>query len=123
LDVPDDVRKAIAAHGLWKARLQDAVQAGRSDYRASEVALPHRCDFGRWLEAQPPSERGEAWVRIGELHAAFHLAAAAVLSRLEAGERAGAEQLLAHGEPYAMASSRLTMAMVGWSKQTRRRGT
>jgi hypothetical protein len=119
VNVPDEVRRAIAAHGLWKARLKDAVQAGRSDYRASEVALPDRCDFGRWLAAQPPTARGEAWVRIEELHAAFHQAAAAVLARLEAGDHAGAEQMLAHGEHYAMASSRLTMAMLAWSRDQR----
>ena len=119
MDVPDDVRKAIAAHGLWKARLQDAVQAGRSDYRASEVALADRCDFGRWLEAQPPATRGEAWARIAALHAEFHVAAAAVLYRLEAGDPVGAARMMAHGEPYSMASSRLTMAMLAWARDTR----
>lgn len=75
-----EINKAIAAHGVWKVRLHEAITSGASDYRPESVALDTACDFGKWFYAIPVAERpAEFWGKVQELHARFHTEAGRIL--------------------------------------------
>ena len=48
--LPDQfATKIIAAHGLWKYRLHEAITSGHSSFDPAVVELDNRCPFGQWL--------------------------------------------------------------------------
>ena len=45
----DEITKAIGAHGIWKMRLRTAIDSGKADANAADVAKDNACAFGQWL--------------------------------------------------------------------------
>ena len=75
-----EINKAIAAHGVWKVRLHEAISTGKSDYQPGIVALDTACEFGKWFYAIPTADRpAEFWPKIQQLHARFHEEAGRIL--------------------------------------------
>src|SRR4030067_3690693 len=57
----DEITKAIGAHGVWKMRLRTAIDSGKADANAADVAKDSVCAFGQWLYgAVPPAARPSA---------------------------------------------------------------
>jgi hypothetical protein len=108
---------AIAGHAKWKFRLRQAIDTGQSEWTPDGIRPDNRCEFGQWLLALPlPERQGEHGRKIRELHAAFHREAAEVLEHALAGRKEQAGALMAAGGPFAVASSKLTIAMTAWKK-------
>jgi methyl-accepting chemotaxis protein len=111
----DQISKAIGAHGMWKARLLQAVSTGKVETPPEVVEKDDQCDFGKWLAsiATDPAQRtGANFVEVRALHAKFHGCAAKVLRVAVKGDRATATKLM-DGE-YADVSTALTSAMMRW---------
>jgi hypothetical protein len=106
---------AIIAHDGWKARLLAAVEAGSSDINPDEVRADDRCAFGAWLSSVGPDMKASLhYDRVGDLHARFHQAAAAVLILALAAEGARALTSLQFGSEYVSASVLLVDEMELW---------
>ena len=113
----DQIQKAIAAHGMWKRRLIDAIDAGSSDVSVAQTEPDNVCPFGKWLYALPASERNsEYFKKVQPLHAAFHKEAAKVLSLALSGKKAEAQKCMASSGQYLAVSAKLTSAMMDWQK-------
>jgi methyl-accepting chemotaxis protein len=109
------ITKAIGAHGMWKNRLNDAMDTGKSEFTPERVAPDNLCDFGKWLYSLPAGDRGsEHGAKVQRLHAAFHKEAAAVLRLCLAGQKQNAQKSMAAGGAYAQTSADLTYAMTDW---------
>jgi methyl-accepting chemotaxis protein len=111
----DEITKAIGAHGMWKMRLRAAIDTGKADARAADVAKDNVCAFGQWLYGPTlsPAARASAdYTAVRKLHADFHKCASKVIECVGAGNQANANTLMA-GE-YAKVSSDLTSAMMKW---------
>ena len=77
----NEIKNAIAAHAMWKIRLQDAIASGASDVDHARASDCHACEFGRWFATVSPLERNSPHGRtVAEMHAKFHAEAARVLS-------------------------------------------
>jgi len=75
------------------------------------------CPFGKWLQALPASDRNsEHFKKVQPLHTAFHKEAAKVLKLALKGNKKEADQCMASGGSYLVASSKLTEAMMDWRK-------
>jgi methyl-accepting chemotaxis protein len=75
-----EINKAIAAHGMWKVRLHDAIEKGTSDYQPKVVALDNACEFGKWFYSIPAADRpADFWPKVQLLHARFHQEAGRIL--------------------------------------------
>lgn len=107
------VVKAIAAHGQWKVRLQQAIDTGQSEWSVEQVTVDDQCVLGKWIY-------GDAMVRfpgdplvqeIRELHRQFHQEAAKVLGLALVGRKTEAEQAMAQGGSYARLSGSLVRAL------------
>lgn len=117
MSIVEQIDKAVAAHGMWKARLRQAIDAGKSDFTAAGVSVDNQCEFGKWLYSLPAADRqGAEWQKVRDLHAKFHREAARVLGLAVGGKKADAESGLATGSQFAKISLELTGAMIEWKK-------
>lgn len=107
------IREAIGAHGLWKARLVRAIASGGQDLDPDLLATDNQCAFGRWLYALPAAEReSPTWVCVRELHRTFHLEGALALRQALDGHTNVAQEMVAKGGSCAQASLELIQAML-----------
>ncbi|MBI5462627.1 MAG: CZB domain-containing protein [Gammaproteobacteria bacterium] len=112
MSVSDELRQAIAAHGLWKQKFRDFM-AGTLDLDASVVQQNNQCQFGKWLESQGHKRLNNLdFSEIDQLHTEFHKVAAEVIRKKKAGQTQVAEQSLAAGGVFAAASAKLTSRLM-----------
>jgi len=111
----DEINKAIGVHGMWKQRLREAIDTGRSDFTVERVRPENLCDFGKWLHALPPTDKvSPQWKTVQDLHAKFHLEASRILGLAISGKTQDAEKALAPNSPFGDASGKLTISMMTW---------
>jgi len=111
--VKEKIKKAIAAHGAWKDRLNTAIATGKLEMPIPNVKADNLCEFGKWLYGDAAAlTSSDRYGKVKELHAHFHRAAGAVAELAVAGRKAEAEAALA-GE-YTAVSTKLTGEMTDW---------
>jgi len=112
----EQVQAAIGAHGMWKARLRQAMDSGSSEFKVDVVRLDDRCDFGRWLYGEARQGHGSdpQFEVVRKLHAEFHAEAAKVLGHAVAGNKGQAKASMAMGGPFSRVSSSLIGALTSW---------
>jgi len=117
MSIKDEIHKGIGAHGMWKHRITDAINTGKSEWSPPLVRQDNQCEFGKWLHACQAGDKTPVhYDKVKELHAQFHKAAADVLQLALAGKKAEAEAAIALKSEYKMASSALTSQMMAWKK-------
>jgi len=119
--VKEQITKAIAAHGLWKGRLRQAVQTRSSELNVESVSRDNNCEFGKWLQANPAfaAQWPQHYRNACRLHTEFHREVGRVLQMALSGNRQEAEKQLAPGTPYSQLSSSLTNEMMAWAGELR----
>jgi chemoreceptor zinc-binding protein len=111
----EEINKAIGAHGMWKQRLREAIDTGKSDFTVERVRPDNLCDFGKWLYSLPTTDQTSAhWRTVRELHGKFHIEAAHVLGLAVGGLKQEAEKKLDNASQFTKISSELTGAMMKW---------
>ena len=118
MDLSEQVKTAIGAHGLWKSRLRAAIDTGKSNATVADVRNDHICDFGKWLyglDAQ--SSKSQECGTSKELHAKFHAAAATVLSLALEGKKQQALAAIGPESEFSKVSAKLTQALMAWSSK------
>jgi methyl-accepting chemotaxis protein len=113
----EEIDKAIGAHGLWKARIKDAIKSGKSDFKPEVVQQNNQCDFGKWFYAlEPAIRRQPVAVEVEALHTEFHKLASGLIKSATTGQKAAAEKGAAEGSPFFDTSMKLVTKMVAWKK-------
>jgi hypothetical protein len=108
----------VAGHAQWKARLNDAIEKGQSDFQVATVKRDSACAFGQWFYALPAAVRdSEDGKKVRALHAEFHELAAVVLDLALKGEKQQALKMMEFGGRYTMASGTLVMALNTWASK------
>ncbi len=117
-NILEQIDKAVGAHGLWKAKLRQSI-AGTLSLNPAEVGVDNRCEFGKWLYSMAGSSMASDpnYKEVLDLHKAFHKAAAEVVSKVHAGDKAGAEGSVGLQGEYTAAASRLTAKMMEWKRK------
>lgn len=115
----EQIRAALGAHGMWKARLRSAIDSGQSDLSVAGTRVDDRCDFGKWLygDGRKGFASPQDWETIRGLHADFHVQAARVLELALSGHRAEAEKAMGIGGSFSRASSALVTALTRLESQ------
>ncbi len=115
----DQIKKAIGAHGLWKGRLKDAIETGKSEFTVAGVTADNNCEFGKWLQSLGEAGAGSKshYDNVRRLHAAFHKEVGKVLGQALAGKRDEAGLALGPGTPYSNYSGELIREMMDWAKK------
>ncbi len=114
---PATLDHAIATHAKWKFRLREAIRTGKSEWTVEKVRPDDQCEFGKWLNSLPLSDRMmKEWREVKALHTQFHLAAAGVLESALAGRGTEATAAMAPGGTFADVSTRLVKIISDWKK-------
>lgn len=110
----DQIMAAIGAHGLWKGRLANAIEAGQCEFDVKKVECDDHCEFGKWLHGtiDAGSKQMPDYARVKAQHALFHKEAAKVLRMALAGQKSEATKAL-NGE-YAKVSGDLVQLLREW---------
>jgi len=115
---PASLDHAIAAHAKWKFRLREAVRTGQSEWTVEKVRPDDQCEFGKWLNSLPLTDRMmKEWRDVKALHAQFHVAASVVLHSALAGHKSEADTAMAPGGPFAEVSTKLVRIITEWKKK------
>lgn len=115
-DLAFQINLAVAAHGMWKARLLKAIETGASDFAADKVEKDDLCDFGKWLYGADTRslQHTPSYAKVRDLHAAFHREAAKVLAMALSGRRKDAEKAMQGA--YQQGSIDLVRALQAWKQ-------
>ena len=114
-----DFDAAIAAHVIWKDRLTCYLQSSDRTLDPIEVAKDCKCDLGRWIYGKGMVLA--PWPEYRDLkthHARFHLAAASVVARANAGHAMTIETALDADSHYARASASVIAAILAMKHKT-----
>lgn len=115
MSTKDAIVKGIAAHGLWKQRLIDAIKTGQSEWTPDIVCQDNQCEFGKWLYSCSGDEKNSPhYEKIRHLHADFHKSAAKVLDLALQGNSTEAQEKIGPDSDYSNTSSSLTREMMNW---------
>ena len=115
----EEIDKAIAAHGMWKTRLKQAIDTGEIDLPVATIRTDDHCVFGKWLNGPTHTAVDKAsdhYKTVKQLHAEFHKIAAGVAELAVAGHKKEAVKIISLGGEYASVSAKLTAAMKEWKK-------
>lgn len=104
---------AILAHIKWKVRLNKFIDgAGSERLESRAVCRDDLCELGKWIYGEGARyESLPQYLELVRTHANFHLCAAEVVSKVDAGDVAGAKALM--GGPVALASRETVTAIMG----------
>jgi hypothetical protein len=69
MDLKEQIKAAIGAHGLWKGRLTNAIDTGKSDWTVADVQSDYNCAFGKWLHGLGAESNCAKCTTCKELHA------------------------------------------------------
>ncbi len=103
---------AIAAHVRWKTRLRTFLDGAGETLDSATTAKDNVCDLGQWIYGPGTTYTSHAeYEQVKAEHRAFHRCAAAVVKKVEDGNRKAAEDMLAAGSSFADASTRTVNAI------------
>ena len=118
MSTKDAINNGIAAHGMWKQRLIDAIKTGESEWTPEIVCQDNQCEFGKWLYSCNADEKSSPhYETIRSLHADFHTTAAGILKLALTGKQNEAEKLIGMGSEYRNVSGALTKEMMDWKNE------
>jgi methyl-accepting chemotaxis protein len=119
MSLKEEIKKAIGAHGMWKARLSAAIDSGSSDAKPETVSVDNLCDFGKWLYGDSIDnavKKSDHYQKCRDLHAIFHREAGNVLRLALQGQKEKAQQAMSYNGSFGSASAELTRAMINWER-------
>lgn len=118
MNIQEEIRKAIGAHGMWKQNLRSAIDSGKSEHSTATVCQDNQCAFGKWLYSVDATIKSSSrWQCVKTAHAEFHREAARVLDLALAGKKKEADDGLAFTSNFGNASAKLTKEMMEWMKE------
>ena len=102
------IAEIIAAHGLWKYRLHQAMLTRSSAFDPTTVRRDNACPLGKWVYGEARGAlHPDLLERIKGLHATFHRMTGDLLARSIAGDTAAVENATRPGGEYALLSGTL----------------
>jgi hypothetical protein len=117
--IEEQIQKAINAHGVWKVKLSQAVDAGTVEMTAEQARRDDACPLGQWLhgELTPALTASPRYQAVVDLHARFHHAAAEIVTMALARKRADALSAMEFGSTFKQASAKLVIELTAWGDE------
>jgi methyl-accepting chemotaxis protein len=100
--------ESVEAHVKWKIKLQAYINVRGEKLDANTIAKDNACALGQWLSNEASKLQGNATFQTlkGD-HSAFHKAAADVVKKVDAGDKAGATALMGSGSEFMTKSMKV----------------
>ena len=116
--VQEQIQKAITAHGVFKVKLGQMIEAGTNEMTPPVAGADDQCPVGQWLYngIDPSAKANPGYQNVRELHATFHHAAGEVVTLAAARKRTEALEAMEMGSTFKQASAKLVIALTNWSE-------
>ena len=104
--------EAVLVHQRWKTKLRMAVDGKSTEsLDPNVVCKDDQCDLGKWIHGEGGRTMGAKpeFGAVKTTHADFHALAGSILKKAQAGDKAGADQML-DGE-FFQASTKVIQAI------------
>jgi hypothetical protein len=112
-----DFDEAIAAHTVWKNKMRRSLAKRDGSINPADVSLDHKCRLGAWIYGEGASYRSlPEYVKLKYEHARFHMVAADLVKRANAGESIDAEMDPCSNSEFSTSSSAVVIAIVVMKK-------
>jgi hypothetical protein len=114
-NVSKAIKKAIGSHGMWKIRLEQAIETQTSEFEVDFVRSCHNCEFGKWLDGDKSElSKYDFYKTVYDMHKNVHIKTADVMELALSGQKEKATELL-EGD-FMQSSMTLVGEMMKWSK-------
>ena len=113
----EQIQKAITAHGVFKVRLGQMVEASGTEMTAAVAGADDQCPLGQWLYGgvSAMDKANPQFQVVKDLHATFHHAAGEVVALSAARKRTEALAAMEMGSTFKQTSAKLVIALTNWS--------
>lgn len=107
------IDEAVAAHATWKMKLARYLSQPDGSLNAVLVASPSHCELGMWIK-----DEGKQFSYLPEFatlvssHNDFHIAAAEIVRKADAGDRITAEIALGAKSEFTSASAEIVNSIL-----------
>jgi hypothetical protein len=116
--VPMDFDDAVSAHSNWKRELRCFLAKGNCSLRPADVSVDHKCALGQWIYGEGARYRSfPEFTKLKYEHARFHMLAAEVVRRANAGTLIDAELEPCSNSEFSISSSAIVIAIIALKKR------
>jgi Chemoreceptor zinc-binding domain len=113
-----DFDQAVSAHTKWKRKLRRYVAKHDGSLRPGDVSLDHECVLGQWIYAEGAAYSSmPEYTKLKFEHARFHMVAAELVKKANAGESVSAEMVPCSNSEFSTSSSAVVIAIMAMKKR------
>ena len=110
--------EAIQAHAAWKIKLSNYLRKPDGSLKSADVQPDNKCPLGQWIHGDGAKLATLAeYATLKTEHAKFHLAAAEVIKKADAGQNTSEETALGSKSAFGTASSNVVSAIMAMKKK------
>ncbi len=111
--------EAIMAHTAWKMKLSTYLRKPDGSLKPEEIMHDDRCPLGKWIHGEGKTHATiPEYTELKSEHAKFHVAAAEVVQKADAGKDVTEELLLGSHSQFCTASNSVVSAIRNLRKKT-----
>jgi len=113
-----DFDEAVSVHTKWKRKLRYYVAKRDGSLRPGDVSLDHKCVLGQWIYAEGAAYSSmPEYTKLKYEHARFHMVAAELVRKANAGEFVSAETGPCSNSDFSTSSSAVVIAIMALKKK------
>ena len=108
-----DFDEAVTLHSKWKRKLRTSLAKHDGNLRVVDVIVDHKCVLGKWIYSEGASHSAlPEYTKLKYEHSRFHLAAAELLKRANAGESVDQEVAACANSEFSKSSAAVIIAIM-----------
>ena len=109
---------AIIAHTAWKNKLKGYLQKKDGSLNPDDIQSDKKCDLGQWICGEGRQlESDPSFLELRKKHAEFHIAAATLVRKMNAGESVGEELEVGSRSEFSKATAAVVNVLAKLKKE------
>jgi hypothetical protein len=110
---------AIVAHTTWKNKLKAYFEKGDGSLNSADVQSDQKCELGQWIHGEGSKwNQKPAFIELQKRHAQFHVAAAALVRKVDAGQLVDDDVNVGSGSEFSKSTAAVVKALVKLRDET-----
>jgi|SRR5262252_9378676 len=109
---------AITAHTAWKNKLKGYLQKKDGSLNPDDIQSDKKCELGQWIFGEGRQlESNPFFIELKKKHTEFHVAAATLVRKMNAGESVGEELEVGSRSEFSKATAGVVNALARLKKE------
>jgi hypothetical protein len=116
-----DFDQAIAAHSAWKSKLKAYLNKPDGSLKPADIQSDQKCLLGQWIHGEAKQWiANAAYTELKTQHAKFHVAAADLVRKADAGQSVSEELALGASSDFTRLTTAVVSAIVRMREEARK---